>query len=104
MDHSDRLRSNVTYREVDVIDSRLLSYGFDYALTTKYDLGFVHTLDLSDSETRGIAVTLDRELPRWQLRAVAEYDEIDDEAIVGVILVPAGIDINASPVRLLSLR
>ncbi len=102
LDHSPRLRSFVTYHEVDVLDSRILTYGFDYDLTTKYRLGFVHSLDFAESESRNISLTLDRELPRWVLRGVVDYDEINSETVVGFILSPQGFDFDASPVTLLS--
>ncbi|NBC10285.1 MAG: LPS assembly protein LptD [Planctomycetes bacterium] len=102
LDHSPRLRSFVTYHEVDTLDSRILTYGFDYDLTSKYRLGFVHRLDFAENESRNIGLTLDRQLPRWTLRGVIDYDEIDSEAVVGFILVPQGFDIDASPITLLS--
>jgi len=102
LDHSPRLSSYVTYHEVDALDSRILTYGFDYDLTTKYRVGFIHRLDFAEDESRNISLTLDRKLPRWTLRGVIDYDEIDSETVVGFILIPEGFDFDASPVTLLS--
>lgn len=100
LDHSPRLRSYATYHEVDVLDSRFLTYGFDYELTTKYRLGFVHRLDFAEGESRHISLNLDRQLPRWVLRGVVDFDQIESETVVGVVLMPQGFGFDASPLTL----
>ena len=73
------------------MSSRLLSYGFDYRLTTKYTVRFTHRLDLSASGDRSIDVALIRKLPRWSLIFLATMDELDDNHTFGIVLVPDGI-------------
>ncbi len=104
LDHTPRLRSFIVYREVEVLDSQLLSYGFDYQATDKYRFGFRQSIDINEGESRNIAFTLNRQLPRWELRGLLEYDAIDDEAVIGFILLPSGFGLNTSPVSLLSSR
>ncbi len=90
LDHSPRLRSFLSYAEIESLDSRLLTYGFDYQLTTKYRVGASQTLDFSEDESRSISLVLDRKLPRWTLRTFVSFDEIEDEQRVGIALVPDG--------------
>lgn len=97
LQHSPRLTSFANYREIDVLGSRLLTYGFTYDLTTKYTVSFAHRLDFSENDSRNIDVWLERKLPRWRLRLVASFDEVDDEQTVGIVLVPQGLSSTTSP-------
>ena len=90
LDHTPRLSSFLNYEEIDVLDSRLLSYGFGYQLTRKYRIGFVQTLDFSENDSRQIDLIVDRQLPRWTLRVKVGFDEIDDESRISVSLIPDG--------------
>ncbi|MEM1108048.1 MAG: hypothetical protein AAGH99_05075 [Planctomycetota bacterium] len=92
LDHTPRLNSFVAYEEIDVLDSQLLTWGFNYRLTTKYRVGFQQTLDFAEEDSRDISLTIDRKLPRWTLRVRVGFDEIDDDQTVGVTLIPDGRD------------
>lgn len=89
-DHSARLRSYVNYGEIEVFESQLLTYGFDYQATPLYRARFRHRLDFGENEARQIHVTLDRRLPQATLRMFVTHDQLDDEQTVGVVLVPHG--------------
>ncbi len=91
LQHTPRLTSFVEYSELDVLDSRLLTYGFAYQLTTKYRVGFEQQLDFGERDTRRIRGFVERALPRWTLRLDASFDEVDDETTFGVVLVPQGL-------------
>lgn len=91
--HTPALTTFVDYQEIDTLDTRLLTYGFTYQLTSKYAMSFAHRLDFSTSgeDQRYIDVTLVRDLPRWKLATMYSYDETDGEHTVGIMLVPVGI-------------
>lgn len=90
LDHTPRLNSFLSYEEIDVLESELLTWGFGYQLTTKYRVGFQQTLDFSENESREIDLVVDRQLPRWTLRIKVGFDEIDDEQTIGFTLIPDG--------------
>jgi hypothetical protein len=90
LDHTPRLTSFLAYEAIDPLDSQLLSYGFNYRLTTKYRLGFRQTLDFADDDSRQIELLVDRKLPRWTMRVKVGFDEIDDESRISISLIPDG--------------
>jgi len=90
--HTDRLSSFVAYREIDVLDARLLSYGADLQLTSKYRAGVFQVLDFGEGNSRTINLTLERRLPRATLGVVIGYDDIDGEATASIVLTPEGIN------------
>ena len=98
--HNARLSSYVDYEEIDVLDLELLSYGFTYQLTTKYRVGFRHRLDFAEGRSRGITLSVERKLPRWQLHLVGDHDEIDNETTLGIVLIPEGFDVRAPRIPL----
>ena len=97
MDHSPNLTTFINYGEIDVLGSRLLSYGFTYDLTTKYTLGFSQTWAFGDNDSRDIYLWLERKLPRWRLRVLASVDEVNDESTLGVVLIPEGLAEATTP-------
>jgi hypothetical protein len=98
LDHSPNLTTFINYGEIDVINSQLLTYGFTYRLSTKYTMGFAHTLDLGpQNDSRNINVWLERRLPRWRLRINASVDEVDRESTLGIVLLPEGIAEATTP-------
>lgn len=99
--HSPDLSTFVDYTEIEDLDERLLSYGFIYQLSRKYAIGFRHTYDLAEGRSRGIDARLTRRLPRWTMEIFTSYDDIDDEATLGVVLYPDGL-MNMRPPRLFS--
>lgn len=103
MRHGQRLSFFTDYAEIDGLSSRLWTYGFHYELTRKYRIYYRHTLDLGENESRTIAVTLERKLPRWRLQVVARIDELDDEQSFGFVLVPEGMQ-AAGPIQLTDSR
>lgn len=90
--HTDRLSSFIAYREIDPVDARLLSYGAQLQLTSKYRAGLFQVIDFGEGSSRTINVTLDRRLPRASLGVVLGYDDIDGEATLSVVLTPEGIN------------
>jgi len=91
LQQTPRLSFFTDYSEIDELSSRLLTYGFNYKLTPKYNIGYQHTLDLGDNESRNISLTLERKLPRWRLQVVAQIDDLEDETTIGMILIPEGL-------------
>jgi len=90
-EHTDRLTTYANYREIDVLDARLLSYGAALKLTTKYRVGVYHVIDVGDdSGSRTLNLTLDRSIPRATLGIVIGYDDIDGDASIGLVLTPQG--------------
>jgi hypothetical protein len=101
MQNTPRLSTFVDYQEIRILDSRLLSYGFSYELTTKYSTSFSQVLDFSERQSRTINFSLQRRLPRWLVRFVVSVDELENETTVGVVLLPEGLTTRASPVTML---
>ena len=91
-EHTDRLSSFVAYREIDTLDARLLSYGAQLQLTSKYRAGIYQVLDFGEGKSRTVNLTLERRLPRASLGIVIGYDDIDGEATASIVLTPEGIN------------
>ncbi|MEM1445982.1 MAG: LPS assembly protein LptD [Planctomycetota bacterium] len=85
-----RLRTVLSYEELEPLDSSLINWGLTYELTTKYRLAANQTLDLSGNERRRLDLALERRLPRWSFRVTASWDQLDDEQSVGFVLIPQG--------------
>ncbi len=85
------LRWHVDFAQLDDPDSRLLGWGFSYELTTHYMLSFRHVMDFAENEARTIEVMLTRQLSRWRLAVVFDFDQIDDDYTVGIVVVPDGV-------------
>jgi hypothetical protein len=90
--HTPALTSFVDYEEIDTLDTRLLTYGFTYQITSKYSMAFSHRLDFSSNQNqRYIDVSLVRELPRWKLVGMYSLNETDGNQTFGIMLVPLGL-------------
>ena len=90
LQHTPRLSSFIDYAQIDPLSSRLLNYGFEYELTRKYHLRFEHIVDFGEDQSRNIEIRLERKLPRWRLIFLARIDELDDEQLFGLVLLPEG--------------
>ena len=90
LQHTPRFSSFVRYDEIDLLDSRLLTYGFTYVLTVKYELGFRQRIDFARSQSQSIDLWLERRVPRWRIRLTANVDEIDSDQTIGIVLIPEG--------------
>jgi len=101
--HTPRLSFFTDYSEIDLLTSRLFTYGFSYQLTRKYHLGFRHTLDLGVNDSRSIALSLQRKLPHWRILIIARVDEIDNEVTLGVVLTPQGLK-SSRPIQVMDSR
>ncbi len=86
-----RLTWYTDYSRIDVIESDLLSFGFTYQMTTKWQVAYNQTLDVNRGESRDMQVSLIRQLPRWRLMFLVAFDDIEDEQVVGIILIPDGV-------------
>lgn len=101
LDHGRRLRATLDYTELDDLDAQLLTYGGSYQLTEKYRVIGRQRLDFSANESRTLAFTLERRLPRWRLQVVTTFDQLDDEQTLGLVLIPDGLRGGAGNPRLL---
>ena len=90
LQHTPRLSCFVDYAEIDQLSSRLLNYGFTYQLTRKYHVRFDHVVDFGEDDSRNIEIRLERKLPRWRMIFLARIDELDDEQLFGLVLLPEG--------------
>lgn len=91
LDHDPRLSSFTTLRLIDEVDSFILSYGFEYMLTPKYQIAFSQAFDIHRSQTRNITLTVTRRLPRWLLMVAFDFDTVGDVSSIGIALAPEGI-------------
>lgn len=89
MQHSPILNSYIEYSEIDSLDSRLLSMGFNYQLTRKWAAGVRYTFDLADGgRSRDIELTMVRELRDWRFALNISHDDIDDRQSVSIVIMP----------------
>jgi hypothetical protein len=86
--HTPRFSTSIEYAEIELIDSRLLTWGANYRLTSKYNFGYRQRWNLGKGETQDLTVTLERRLPQWRVQIIFRHDAIEDEQTVGVALVP----------------
>ncbi len=91
LDHSRQLSSFASFSRIADLESKLLTYGFEYRISSKYAVSLRHTLDLDGSQTsRSLDVTLERRLPQFLLLVSAGFDEVDDIQSLTVQLRPLG--------------
>jgi hypothetical protein len=92
LDHTPRLSSFVWFDDLRPLDSRLVTFGLRYDLTTKYNAWLRQQFEVSGESNRSFAFVLERRLPSWRLRLRADLDQVDDEQSFGLVLVPKGLD------------
>ncbi|MEZ6190902.1 MAG: LPS assembly protein LptD [Phycisphaerales bacterium] len=97
LQHTPRFSTFTRYDEIDLLDSRLLSFGFTYILTLKYEMGFQQRIDFARDESQSTDVWLERRVPKWRIRLTASLDEIDDNQTIGIVLIPEGFGGGPSP-------
>jgi lipopolysaccharide export system protein LptA len=97
LQHTPRFSSFVRYDEIDTLDSQLLTYGFTYILTVKYEMGFQQRIDFDRNESRSVDLWLERRIPKWRIRLTANVDEIEDNQTIGIVLIPEGFGGGPSP-------
>ncbi len=86
--HTPRFSTFLEYAEIELIDSRLLTWGANYILTPKYSLGYRQRLNLGQNDTQDLTFTVERRLPQWRILVQFRHDAINDEQTVGIALVP----------------
>lgn len=97
LQHTPRFSTFTRYDEIDLLDSRLLSFGFTYVLTVKYEMGFQQRIDFARDESQSTDLWLERRVPKWRLRLITSIDEIDDNQTIGIVLIPEGFGGGPSP-------
>ena len=90
VDHHSGLSSFVRYRRLQDQDSTLLSTGFDYALTEKYDLNSSVTFDTEDSTVQTVNAEILRSFQSAVFGAAVTYNNIQESTSLGVIFQPLG--------------
>ena len=91
INHRPDLTYSIDYSDIDALSSRMLSLGFTYQLTSKYQIGVNQRWDLEQNKNRRTELILQRELPRWTMAMVAFYDEVDNDTSISIMLIPHGI-------------
>lgn len=102
--HSDRLTTAAHYREIDALDARLLSYGAQLQLTSKYQVGLYQVIDFGEGDSRTVQLELDRRLPRASIGMNLGYDAIDGEASFTLTITPDAVGTGSSTGGLLGSR
>ncbi|MDH3584860.1 MAG: LPS assembly protein LptD, partial [Phycisphaerae bacterium] len=97
LDHDPDLSTYVNLRHIEALDSLLLRYGIRYILTPKYELILAQSFDLETHDNRNLSLTMTRRLPRWLLIIHADFDQVTDDASIGVALSPQGLDSPFKP-------
>jgi len=97
LQHTPRLNLFVDFAEIDVLRSRLMTYGLNYDLSRKYSVGLIHRLDFQAGGTRTISVRLERRLPRWRFAVIVAHDAISDRQSFSVTLIPEGLSTFVRP-------
>ena len=92
MAHTDGLTSFMEYRDLDVVGSRLMTWGLNYRMTKKYKIGVEQVFAFGENDSREFNVTLVRELPGWQMVASVNLDELRGEQSVFLMFYPKGMN------------
>ena len=90
VDHHPGLSSFVRYRRLQDQDSTLLSTGFDYQLTEKYDLNSSITFDTAASSIQTVNAEVLRSFQSAVFGAAVTYNNIQESTSIGVIFQPLG--------------
>lgn len=90
VDHHSGLSSFVRYRRLQDQDSTLLSTGFRYGLTEKYDLNSSVTFDTEASSLQTVNAELLRAFQSAVFGAAVTYNNIQESTSIGVIFQPLG--------------
>ncbi len=90
VDHHPGLSSFVRYRRLHDQDSTLLSGGFDYALTDKYDLNTTVTFDTEDSSLQTVNAELLRDFQSAVFGAAVTYSNVSESTSLGIVFQPLG--------------
>lgn len=93
--HSERLTSQINYREIEALDARLLSYGASLQLTTKYRVGIFQVIDFGEGNSQILNLSIDRRIPRATIGLNIGYDQIDGEATISIVISPDGTGLGA---------
>ena len=91
LQHTPALALYVDYVSIHEYNNKDINWGFEYQLTSKYRVLFNHRTNLERTDDRSMELSLVRQLPRWKLVVLAELDELDDEQIFGIVLIPDGL-------------
>lgn len=88
--HSDRLTTQLHYRETRLFSEQLVSYGASYQLTPKHHLNISQSFDLGPNTAGYLTASLDRRVPGGFLQTFGTYDELNGSYSIGIAFSPQG--------------
>ncbi len=86
LQHTPLLSSYVEYRFIDANNTKLLGVGWQYELTSKYDVRLLPQWDFVANDFRAITVILVRRFPDFDFTVRVTRDEITDQTTLGASL------------------
>jgi len=89
-DHTPRLRSYLSLRTIDEVDSSIIRYGVDYLLSRKYHVSVSHSYELEEGESRNVSLVLTRRLPQMLLMLGVDVDPVENDTSIGIALAAEG--------------
>jgi len=84
--HTPLLSTYVEYRFIDANDTKLLGVGWQYDITSKYNVLVLPQWDFVASDFRAISVVLVRKFPDFNFTLRVTRDEITDQTTLGASL------------------
>lgn len=90
LDHTPRLRSYLSLRTIDEVDSSIIRYGVDYLLSRKYHVSVSHSYELEEGESRNVSLVLTRRLPQMLLMLGVDVDPVENDTSIGIALAAEG--------------
>jgi hypothetical protein len=88
--HTPELKTTIEFRTIKAEESDLLDLGVDYRIGRKYHVYVYPQIDLKAGDFRAAYVALVREFPDFYVTLNFGWDEIQDEATLGLSLRPTG--------------
>ncbi len=87
---SPYLTLGIDYKEIDALQTKLVSTYATYQITRRYAASLSYTYDIGAEESRAVNASLERKMPGWRLVFTGSYDVIQDETLFGVQFFPEG--------------
>ena len=86
LQHTPLLSSYVEYRFIDANNTKLLGVGWQYELTSKYNVRLAPQWDFVANDVRAITIILVRKFPDFDFTVRVTRDEITDQTTLGASL------------------
>jgi hypothetical protein len=83
LDHGRDVRTYIEYREIGITGDQYLSMGLKYELSKRYSFNFSPSWNFKIDELQSLHFAVTRHYPEFDLVALVNYNEIQDETQYG---------------------